>query len=107
MPFPAPEGPSIATISGFDTTKSQLYHATRVHLPLVRVNRMVSFACALAVVLAAIVVLAAWAFAPALTALGAGGVPMNSLTAVCLLLLAAGLLFVLPTPHGRLADTFR
>jgi PAS domain S-box-containing protein len=88
-------------ISGFDTTKSQLYHATRVHLPLVRVSRIVSFACAAAVVLAAMIVLAGWAIAPALTALGAGGVPMNPLTAVCLLLLGVGLLFVLPTPHGR------
>ena len=73
-----------------------------MHLPLVRVCRIVAFACAAAVVLAALIVLAGWALAPALTALGAGGVPMNSLTAVCLLLLAGGLLFVLPTPHGRL-----
>lgn len=72
-----------------------------MHLPLVRVSRIVSFACAAAVALAAIIVLAGWALAPAITALGAGGVPMNSLTAVRLLLLAAGLLFVLPTPHGR------
>jgi len=72
-----------------------------VHLPLVRVSRIVSFACAAAVAVAAFIVLAGWALAPGITALGAGGVPMNSLTAVCLLLLAVGLLFVLPTPHGR------
>src|SRR4030095_777935 len=32
VPLPAPDGPSIATISRFDTTKRQLYHATSVTL---------------------------------------------------------------------------
>ena len=59
--------------------------------------RIAAFALLAATVLVALVVLSGWAFGvPALTRLGARGVAMNPLAALCFLLLAVSLLLALP-----------
>jgi PAS domain S-box-containing protein len=68
-----------------------------VTLRLVRACRLSAFGTSAAIALAAVTVLAGWAFGiHALTTSGARGVSMNPLTAVCFLLLAAALQFMLP-----------
>jgi PAS domain S-box-containing protein len=73
-----------------------------VNVRLVRVYRIAAFALSCAIVVAAIVVLIGWATGiRGLTTLGFRGVAMNPLAAVCLALLAAALLLVLPGAASR------
>ena len=68
-----------------------------VNIRLVRACRIAAFGLSAAIGVAALVVLAGWTLGlHALTTFGAGGVPMNPLTAACFLLLAGSLQLVLP-----------
>lgn len=68
-----------------------------VNVRLVRGSRIAAFVLASSIFITSILILIGWAFdLRGLTTLGAHGVPMNPLAALCLALLAASLLIVLP-----------
>jgi len=89
-------------ISGFDTTKSQLYHAAPVHLSIVRACRITAFALTGAVAAASGLALVGWAVArPALATPFGGSAAMHPLTAIGFLLIAFALFPLLPGVPGR------
>lgn len=65
---------------------------------MVRACRIAAFVLSVVVAVTALVVLAGWALSRPL--FGPAVIPVNPLTAICLLLIATALVFLLPSSHG-------